>query len=573
MSIGPASALARAWPYRWVDAAVRADRSVHHYRRRTDRPDRPWQRQAQISDQAVGPAALTRRGRTLFATVPEPDGPRTYRLEGSTWLPASLVVEAQHRAAQSPAGAEDARRRGRAGFRVRGRDHVLVDEDGSVFDWHALPDGTWEREACLRLADATPFGAGAGESVKLAQLSGDRDATPTPSGIRRPTLSSSLATAGVRGTDLGVRVEHAGRSFLLFGDTHWTRPWLATRDAIAEVLPGTDLPQVRFHGSPLKLSGRAAGRVTMREYDVPLDGFSHSGHLYALFSSNHFRHGRVMGRSVLARSATDELRIDPAARRRPVRFDVLGTFSEQHFINASVQLRPARAVPGCGEEGEVLLVWGSGPYRASEPRLALLDQAALARLERGAPPARAGIRYWAGEEWSDHEADAAPLFSPAALGELSVRWVAAAGRYLMLYASAPEDPIGAAVVLRSAAEPWGPWSRRVRLLDWVASGMSSDPYVRFIAAARDGDPVGERIFRAQADATGAAYAPYLFDATSAGADLVLRYTLSTWNPYQVVLMQHRLPLDRVRNRPQHDPDRIGDGSELGPAEGTHPSTL
>ncbi|MCB0911020.1 MAG: DUF4185 domain-containing protein, partial [Propionibacteriaceae bacterium] len=405
------------------------------------------------------------------------------------------------------------------------------------------------------------------------QVTGDLDATPTPWGERAPTLSDSLATAGVRGTDLGVRVDHAGRSFLLFGDTHWTRPWLGTRDAVAEVLPGADLPVVRFHGSPLKLVGRAAGRVTMREYDVPLDGFSHGGHLYVLFSSNHFRDGRVMGRSVLSRAVEDDPAIDPAARRRPLRFTVLGTFSDRHFVNTSVQLRPAADVPGCGGPGEVLLVWGSGPYRASEPRLALLDQAALARLDAGVPPARAGVRYWAGGDWSDAESDAVPLFAPAALGELSVRWVEAAGCYLMLHASAPEDPIGPAVVLRSAALPWGPWSPRVRLLDWIATGMSRDPHTRFIKAARDGDPVGDRIFRAQAGGTGAAYAPYLFDATADGADLVLRYTLSTWNPYQVVLMQHRLPVDQVRNRPQPGPDRIGDGSELGPPGWTRPSTL
>ena len=59
-------------------------------------------------------------------------------------------------------------------------------------------------------------------------------------------------------------------------------------------------------------------------------------------------------------------------------------------------------------------------------------------------------------------------------------------------------------------------------------------------AGATGDPVGDRIFPAQADGTGAAYAPYLFDARREDGDLVLRYTLSTWNPYQVVLMEHRL---------------------------------
>ena len=541
MLIGPASALVHGWPWLRVDAVVRSGRTLHHYRRRLDRPDRPWIRLRPVSERADGPGALVRRGRRLLAVVPEPGGPLTYQLVGTEWVPAGEVAVPPAVTAPSAArlGLDASRVRAIAAF---GRSRLLVDEDGSLFSYHALPGGSWERDACLRLADHSSVFVAGTESVKLAQVSGDRDATPTPWGERAPTLSDSLVTAGVRGTDLGVRVDHSGRSFLLFGDTHWTRPWLGTRDAIAEVVVGGDLPTVRFHGSPLKLVGCAAGRITMREYDVPLDGFSHSGHLYGLFSSNHFRRGRVMGRSVLARAVSDEPVLDPAARRRPLRFEVLGTFSERHFINASVQLRPAAQVPGCRGDGDVLLVWGSGPYRASEPRLALLDAAALARLDAGVPPARAGVHYWAGAGWADAESAAAPLFGPAALGELSVRWVEAAGRYLMLYASAPEDPIGPAVVLRSAVRPWGPWSPRVRLLDWVAGGMSRDPHTRFIKASRDDDPVGDRIFRAQADGTGAAYAPYLFDATSEGADLVLRYTLSTWNPYQVVLMRHRLPL-------------------------------
>lgn len=95
------------------------------------------------------------------------------------------------------------------------------------------------------------------------------------------------------------------------------------------------------------------------------------------------------------------------------------------------------------------------------------------------------------------------------------------------------------MTLRWAEHPWGPWTPRLRLLDWVAGGMSSDPFTRFIKTGPD-DEVGDRIFRAQARSTGGAYAPYLFDSRRDGDDLVLRYTLSTWNPYQVVLLEHRL---------------------------------
>ncbi len=551
--LGPGSALpGRGFRPRWVDAVVLDGPRLGHYRRRLDRPDRPWVRIGTITERATGPGWLHRTGRPLFASVPEGDRTATYRFDATGWQPADErnrhlePPDAPDPPTAADLGADSSQLRAVATFTASGWAQVLTDEDGSVFGYHRPPGGRWERNACLRLHD-TEFSAEGPESVKLAQVTGDADATPTPWGERNQTLSASLASAGVRGTDLGVRFDHDGRTFLLFGDTHWTRRWLTTRDSIAEVTdsgPRKGLPGVRFHGSPLKLVG---GRTTMREYDVPLDAFSTGGELYGFFSSNHFSHRRVMGRSVLARAEDPRLVIDPASRRAPVRFRVLGTFSDRHFINVSTQL-----------VGEDLLIWGTGPYRAAEPRLAKLDGKALAALnEKGTVPfsfaprgarkgtvpflAPEGVQYWDGSGWSRREADAAPLFTPAALGELSVRWVPEAGAYLMLAGSGPEDPIGPAITLRVAANPWGPWSPRLRLLDWVATGMShGDPFTRFIKAAGEGDPVGDRIFPGQADGTGAAYAPYLFDARLENGELVLRYTLSTWNPYQVVLMQHRL---------------------------------
>jgi hypothetical protein len=413
---------------------------------------------------------------------------------------------------------------------------ALAEVGGAVFSYHRRPNGRWQRSACLRVGPE-PVREASNSSVKVAQITGERDATATPWGERPPTLSRSRSSAGVRGTDLGVRVDHAGRSFLLFGDTHWSRPWLALRDSIAEVLDDGELPQVRFHGAPLRVRG---GGVTRGEYDVPLDAFGHGGHFYALFSSNHGRGRQVMGRSVLARCTTAEPLIDPRSRWRPIVFDTVATLSEWHFINASVQRRSAVEVPGAGADGEVLLIWGTGSYRSSEIRLAMLDAAGLDRLDRLAgPSAELGLRYWDGTGWSDDERAAAPLFRPGAYGELSVRWVPQVGKYALLVATGPGDEAGNAITLRWADSPAGPWTPRVRLLDWVAAGMSPDPFTRFIKAGPD-DPVAEAMFPAQARGTGAAYAPYLFDTRRDGDDLVLRYTLSTWNPYQVVLMEHRL---------------------------------
>ena len=529
-----------------IDALVLGGEGLVHYRRLADRPDRPWLRLQVVSAAATGPGELHRLGRALLAVVPEGEATTAYRLGPDGWgqLPTPPLVRRRSDVEEPPdaaaLGIPPDRLRAVAGFRVRGRGAALADEDGSVFEYRLDRSGRWRRVACLRLADPGPFRIARADSVKLAQLSGELDATPARAGDPVPTLSRSLSTSGVLGTDLGVRFEHEGRSYLLFGDTHWTRPWLGGRDALAELTetgPRPGLPGLRFHGSPLKLRGRG---VTRREYDVPLDAISHDGRVVAWFTSNHFGDGQVMGRSVLSVSAAPWQGADPAARRRPVRFDALGTFSELHFVNVSVQRVPASLVPGCRPDGSVVLVWGSGPYRASEPRLALLDQDALSDLD-GPDPGLPRPGFWDGAGWSGREEDAAALFSPAALGELSVRYVPALGRYLLLAGSGPEDPIGPAVTLRTAAQPWGPWSDRIRLLDWMATGMAADPHARFIKASPD-DPVGDRIFGAQAKVTGAAYAPYFFDATLAGDDVVLRYTLSTWNPYQVVLMEHRLPL-------------------------------
>lgn len=547
--IGPGSAtVGRRSPW-WrrppLEAAVFDGTIVAHYRRLTDRPDRPWVRLGTISEAARGPAELSVVDGVLTARVPEPSGPTHYRWEDGGWLRTTASAWVPPVLGVPPTAAElgvpAASLRGVAAF-ASDWPQALTDEEGSVFSYHRAPGGRWLRAACLRVAD-TGHREAANSSVKIAQITGDLDATPTPWGERRPTLSRSESSAGIRGTDLGVRFDHAGRSFLLFGDTHWRRrPWLATRDSIAEVLAGDEPPRLRFHGSPLQLD-----RASMREYDVPLDAFSRGGRLYGFFSADHFRDRLVMGRSVLARALDPALRIDPGARRSPVRFSGLATLSSRHFVNVSAQLLPASVVNGgdryrSSESGDVLLLWGTGPYRASEVRLAMLDASALDRLDglrHPVPTARLGLRYWDGSGWAASEEQAAPLFRPGALGELSVRWVPDAGRYALLAASGPEDPIGAAVTLRWAEHPWGPWTPRLRLLDWVADGMSSDPFTRFLKASPD-DEVGDRVFRAQARSTGGAYAPYLFDTRRDGGDLVLRYTLSTWNPYQVVLMEHRL---------------------------------
>lgn len=541
--------------------AADGTRAVAHWSRPSTPEDCSWTGLGAVPGTVAG---LGVAGGRLVASVAGSQGLRVLRWTGTAWVedprcPHPVVLGAEAGLPEDAvamavvdtalggagpsreflAGLPGGDRGVRTGSVRRGWRQALVQEGASVHLWHRQTwrgRVRWMRASCLRFDPGQVSTADPRPSFKVAQVTGEIDTQPCSEGA---TLSTSRSRSGVRGTDLGVTVEHEGESFLLFGDTHWTRPLWATLDAIAAVRPAEQpggLPEVEVHGSPLRARGR---RVTAREYDVPLDAFSDGGRLFAFFSSNHFVRHQVMGRSVVTRSRSARLRIDGRQPRRPIVFDVLGTFSDRYFVNVSVVRR-----------GDQLFLWGSGAYRADDLRLAVLDlvaepvRAALAGRTRWQRPL-AGLSYWSGMAggrplWSADEEDAAALL-PGAYGELSVRWVPEVERYLLLAMTGPEDPLGAAVTLRWARDPWGPWSPRRRLFDWIAEGVHpGDETTRFIRSRPVDDPVGDAIFGVQARMTGGAYAPYLFDSRLEGGTLVIRYTLSTWNPYQVVLMEHRL---------------------------------
>jgi hypothetical protein len=438
--------------------------------------------------------------------------------------------------------------------------HLLTQEGSSVYNLyrHRLGDSfRWMRGGCIRLDDTAPcdIDPNRPRSSKIAQVTGEPDAQHHD----RPTLTMSRSVSGIHGTDLGVTVEHAGRRFLLFGDTHWDNPAWMTLDSIAEVksMPDFGPPIVLMHGSPLHIAG---GSVTQDIYDVPLDAFSLAGEMFVFFSSNHFQDDKIMGRSILTRAVDPKVPVDPHARNRRIEHQLLTTFSSYRFINVSVQLRPASTVPGFGTEGQVLFVWGSGAYRADDLRLAVIDlrDPAISSYlldDRPFPVEMLGTRYFTGmcgdaPLWSFREEDARPVLWPAALGELSVRWVPEVGRYLLMAMSGPEDPLGLAVWMRTAPNPWGPWSRRREVFDWWLDGVGrrnpADRSLQFIRDPDGGNNVGDCIFPEQCNSGGGAYAPYLHDVRLAGDVAVFRYLLSTWNPYQAMLMRHDARLDELR---------------------------
>lgn len=130
----------------------------------------------------------------------------------------------------------------------------------------------------------------------------------------------------------------------------------------------------------------------------------------------------------------------------------------------------------------------------------------LARVDRGQVADVRAWRYWDGEQWQQDRDAAVQVVAPP-VGELSVAWSREHQRWLMVYL----DELRGGLVLRTAQSLTGPWSR-ARLM------VSSVEYPSL-------------------------YAPYLLPEFDRGPERepgTIRYTMSRFNIYNVVLMESRL---------------------------------
>jgi hypothetical protein len=144
---------------------------------------------------------------------------------------------------------------------------------------------------------------------------------------------------------------------------------------------------------------------------------------------------------------------------------------------------------------------------------------------------RATIRYWAGpDQWHRDEIEARPLFHHPMIGEISVAWCEPLNRWLMTYNV--EQP--RSVLMRVSETPWGPWSPAAVLFDpW------RDGYGKFIHEPGKIGPKGSLSDPGRDGHHGDAYGPYLIQRyfRKEGDGARIYFLLSTWNPYNVVLMR------------------------------------
>lgn len=359
-----------------------------------------------------------------------------------------------------------------------------------------------------------------GSSRKICQLTGEIDRQ-----TGEPTLNRTESRFGLVGTDLGASFEHQGKLVFLFGDTIGARRRGGGDSmAFSSDFEPEDCLALDFltNAEGVYRSPEVPG-ITLGGFEVPTGGFSDGHAMYVFFTTDHSE-AKVMGRSVLA-----------VSRDEGQSFSLLYTVSSEKFINIAPVVVEAEATPGLPiHSGRGVLLWGSGTYRRSNPYLAFLS---LEEVEN--PQA---LRYFAGLDesgaprWSAQEAEAIPLFEQPCLGEISVAWNPFLARWMMLY-NCPE-PRG--INLRVAEQPWGPWSQP----EVIFNPVRDQGYCHFMHVSWQTKTCDSVHDPGRENTNGGEYGPYIIAPLTTGDDSgsTIYYTLSTWNPYNVMLMSSRITL-------------------------------
>lgn len=354
------------------------------------------------------------------------------------------------------------------------------------------------------------------------------------------TGASTEAGLGITGTDLGVSFlepAYPGRHRLmfLFGDSWTIDPQRHDQDGYAWALPGI-LPA---KGKPAHLywfgnstfSAVTIPNVALGGMNVPVEGLAIGDRTFIFASTGFDSDTDIHCCSVLAHTEGSAPEYDALVFDHEHRTD--------KFINISAFV-----------EGDMVWIFGSGPYRKSSVYLAKVPPALIAD--------RSSWQYYQGNNtFAPGEATAQPVVTSKFVGELSVRPHPQLG-YLMLYNSDADadERLPRGIHLRRADHPWGPWDRPINIFD---CGSPNNPdlcyghvlHQKFSEVGYDdglAEPGRHRNLEGddcpghgwREECWGGEYGPYLvpqwFTTTSDGGYSIV-YTLSSWVPYQVHLMR------------------------------------
>ncbi len=379
---------------------------------------------------------------------------------------------------------------------------------------------------------------------------------------------------GLESADRGYSFQFGGQAWWLFGDSRPTarfhgRPNRGTRypadakgldnDSMAEsaLAPPSGCPRLRFirrgdhaYANPSVSPDPGHGRrsqVSLRVNEAPITGLELHGRMYVAFATDNLtaaQGGSQSGdfghptRSVMARLSS----------KHPLHFKGLYDLSAPakryaagaKFVQVAMQQ---------GADGTVY-VWGvpGGSERAGSAYLLRMAPAALATGRH--------VAYFAGLShgapiWARSAAKATALFSddPPCMDELGVEYDPYVARWLMLYNctdASPGHPHG--IYLRSAPQPWGPWSPPQTVFDPDPDPVARTGYCYFIhlqvTSGIDRCPPLAPNPPSRTAHRGSYYGPYFVAGGTTGSTGALTlhssstfaYTLDTFSPYGQMIL-------------------------------------
>ena len=364
-------------------------------------------------------------------------------------------------------------------------------------------------------------------ATKIVQLVGEVDHE-----TGEPTLNRTWTRYRIYGADLGVPFRHEGRTYLLFGDTVGGGP--SDGDAVAyttDTSPDDGIELEFLHdASGIYKTVKIPG-VSLDAFEVPMEGTSVNGRMFIYCATDHTTEEEkgetihLMNRSVVAVSDDDGWS-----------FTYLYDLSTLHFINVSIVEVDLADWGGFPQgQGTGLVIFGSGRYRQSDVRLAFQPAEEIESKE--------SIRYFAGLDsanqpiWSRKEEDAQALFHQPCVGEVSVSYNRFIDKWIMLYNCCCDERTRG-INMRTADQPWGPWSdTQIIFHPWRDNGychfMHTNWEFRRCDSVHDENRENE---------WGGEYGPYQFEHLAIGNDstTTIYFSMSTWNPYTIVLMKATL---------------------------------
>ena len=391
------------------------------------------------------------------------------------------------------------------------------------------------------------------------------------SGIDEPTANLTHTRFNLRGTDLGVPAIAGGRLLLFFGDSVGYRViwdfgedpdavgWIDAATAIADptalcdslsFLVTSDVPSVAAGSDPSierDFAGAAMtpprGQTVQQYIAQPAGPFDFMPGTFEVPAGALARGDEVW----LFYAGLVELAPTRATLGYLARWNV-GDLPGYEIVRPIDRLEGGELgghfvqIAGV-EEGGYVHMFGTGDYRRSGVHLARVASDALATGDDTElfDPVNA-TWHEAAALTSDERVAIAPMFDDDGVGELSVQYVADASAWIAVYQRELHDDggniIDNRVVLRSAAAPEGPWSDVLTIVDMA------DPAFQAAHCCGDTCP-GAQILHCDRAGLYGAYALPLISTTAMPDDsveLAIPFVVSTWDPYNVVLMSMTVAL-------------------------------